>query len=327
MKLIKFYTLITSLSLFSSCGDLSTLLKSTLPMASHAWPPTESSVPVAIKTSLPSPKTITSENTKPIIQQVLPNPLNIATANDVITLKALSYDKDNDTLRLIWTATKGSLSSNQGESITWKPQKSNGELETGLATITVLVDDNKGGIDSASVNIIIDRTGAASVEEKQADTNIRETESTPSPSNLDNAQATPKQETEASLEPQSKLKNIPYAQKLDYAFQSEDRYYTSYLNFTDNRILYALKTEVGVWYGVSASPRESNLNWDLDLYLNEAPFADGSEAQLKSEHSEPGGKEIIYFQAKKEVYYAMLQRNAPKVQGSGPYRFSWFLHE
>lgn len=115
------------------------------------------------------PSTGTQEskvNRKPIVQQMNANPTNVSRKEDIISFKVVAVDEDGDILKYVWSATKGTLSSTQGEIITWMPQKSDGSLETGVAIISVLVSDNKGGTDTSSVNVTIDSSGSAKVEGK-----------------------------------------------------------------------------------------------------------------------------------------------------------------
>lgn len=105
-------------------------------------------------------------NRKPIIQQMNANPTNVSKKDDIISFKVVAIDEDSDVLKYVWSATKGTLSATQGEIITWMPQKSDGSLETGVAIISVLVSDNKGGTDTSSVNVTIDSSGSAKVEGK-----------------------------------------------------------------------------------------------------------------------------------------------------------------
>jgi hypothetical protein len=105
-------------------------------------------------------------NRKPIVQQMNANPTNVSRKEDIISFKVVAVDEDGDILKYVWSATKGTLSSTQGEIITWMPQKSDGSLETGVAIISVLVSDNKGGTDTSSVNVTIDSSGSAKVEGK-----------------------------------------------------------------------------------------------------------------------------------------------------------------
>jgi len=116
-----------------------------------------------------TPSTGTQEskvNRKPIVQQMNANPTNVSRKEDIISFKVVAVDEDGDILKYVWSATKGTLSSTQGEIITWMPQKSDGSLETGVAIISVLVSDNKGGTDTSSVNVTIDSSGSAKVEGK-----------------------------------------------------------------------------------------------------------------------------------------------------------------
>lgn len=124
------------------------LLESSSPVASVA--------PVPAPTPTPSPASEPGKNNKPVIQYLLPNPSNSAKQGEIITLKVSAFDPDQDTLKYLWSATKGTLSANQGEAVSWRPQRSDGSPEKGLATITVIVDDGRGATESASVNITIE---------------------------------------------------------------------------------------------------------------------------------------------------------------------------
>lgn len=104
-----------------------------------------------------------SRNHSPIIQQIIVNPSSIAGPDDILTLKALANDADGDGLRLTWQTTKGLLSSDQGELVTWKPKRPDGSVASGVATVSVLASDNSGGTASASINITIGANGSASL--------------------------------------------------------------------------------------------------------------------------------------------------------------------
>lgn len=161
---------VSSICLLAGCSSLITVIAADKKTGDSGLPPTEKintvpeqkvlEPPVSASPS-PSPTRPNPNNRKPILQQISVNPTQTILKDDIITLKVLSFDADGDPLRLTWQATKGLLSSNQGEAVTWKPQKSDGSFESGIATITVIVDDNRGGIDSTSVNIQIDDKGAA----------------------------------------------------------------------------------------------------------------------------------------------------------------------
>lgn len=111
----------------------------------------------------PSAAPTVKVNRKPIVNQINANPTNVSKKDDIISFKVVAIDEDNDILKYVWSATKGTLSATQGEIITWMPQKSDGTLETGVAVISVLVTDNKGGTDTSSVNVTIDSSGSAAV--------------------------------------------------------------------------------------------------------------------------------------------------------------------
>ena len=131
--------------------------------------PTVTSAPTDAATSaptlLPTPTAIASAaNIQPIIQQFTSNPTQITQKDEIITFNVIAIDADNDILKYVWSATKGTLSSTEGLSVSWTPQKSDGTLETGTAVISVTINDGKGGTDTASLNIIIDASGSAKVQ-------------------------------------------------------------------------------------------------------------------------------------------------------------------
>ena len=109
-------------------------------------------------------KTGSNQNQKPIIHQFNSTPTQVVKKDDIITFKVVASDADNDVLKYIWSSTKGTLTSTQGEIVSWMPQKSDGSIETGTAVISVMVSDNKGGTDTSSVNIMIDQSGSAKVQ-------------------------------------------------------------------------------------------------------------------------------------------------------------------
>lgn len=107
----------------------------------------------------------TGANRKPIIQQVIANPNEVLNKDDIVTFKVLAFDPDGDALSLSWQTTKGSLSADTGESVTWKPLKSDGTVEIGVASITVLANDNRNGIADSTQNIIIAANGTATLQQ------------------------------------------------------------------------------------------------------------------------------------------------------------------
>jgi len=100
-------------------------------------------------------------NRKPVINNLDVNPNSITGPDDSMTFTINTYDPDGDSLNYEWSATKGMLSANKGLTVSWSPKKSNGDIDTGLATITVIVDDNNGGTVSGSINIKIEENGSA----------------------------------------------------------------------------------------------------------------------------------------------------------------------
>lgn len=101
-------------------------------------------------------------SSNPIIQAIAPNPTAVAHKSDVMTFTVTAHAPDGAVLDYTWSATKGYLSATKGQIVTWTPQKADGSLETGLATVQVLVSNGKGGTAQASVNMLIADDGSAS---------------------------------------------------------------------------------------------------------------------------------------------------------------------
>lgn len=104
----------------------------------------------------------TSGATNPIIQAIAPNPTAVASKDSVMTFTATVHSPDGSALDYTWSSTKGYLSATKGQMVSWTPQKADGSLEIGIATIQVLVTNAKGGSSQASVNIQIAQDGSAS---------------------------------------------------------------------------------------------------------------------------------------------------------------------
>ena len=127
--------------------------------------------------------TNTSGNTQtinhpPIIHAFSSNPSNVVLSKDnKITFNIVATDEDNDTLSYTWNATKGTLSATSGLTTHWSPVNSNGELETGIATISVIVNDGKT-VANASVNI---QMGAENATIDEGSEQIENPDVTPEP--------------------------------------------------------------------------------------------------------------------------------------------------
>ncbi len=142
----------------------------------------EINLPVQTATNANSSQQSTSQNNtvnqKPIIQQIQANPTQISSPEDILTLQAMIHERDNDPLQMSWSATKGTLSSTQGVSTTWSPKDSLGNLVKGIATITLLVSDNRGQTATASVNINVNADGSANINAPAFSTPPTNTQST-----------------------------------------------------------------------------------------------------------------------------------------------------
>jgi hypothetical protein len=103
---------------------------------------------------------ITPSNNKPTINSLDHNPKEINNKDEKIIFTIVASDRDKkDTLEYKWSSTKGTLSTNTGETVNWSPLKSNGECDfqnsEGIAVISVLVSDGNGGTANAQTSIRI----------------------------------------------------------------------------------------------------------------------------------------------------------------------------
>lgn len=105
----------------------------------------------------------TQKKTPPRISNFEYYPKTTAKKDDVITFTVTASNKNNDPLQYNWKCSKGTLLSNSGNTVSWKPEKADGSLETGVATITVTVTDDNMTVD-ASANVFINSNGAVTRE-------------------------------------------------------------------------------------------------------------------------------------------------------------------
>ncbi len=104
----------------------------------------------------------TASNNKPVINSFDSSPKELNNKDEKITFTVVASDRDKkDILEYKWSATKGTLSSNTGEIISWSPLKSNGscdfENSEGIAVVSVLVSDGNGGTATGQTNVRIEK--------------------------------------------------------------------------------------------------------------------------------------------------------------------------
>lgn len=88
-------------------------------------------------------------------------PKNTTKKEDIITFTVSAVKKGSEALQYTWKASKGTLLTNSGNTVSWKPERADGSMETGVATITVTVSDGKYTVD-ASANVFIYSDGRVS---------------------------------------------------------------------------------------------------------------------------------------------------------------------
>lgn len=109
----------------------------------------------------PANVSVADKAVNPIIQALSSYPTSVARQGDVITFTVVTHSPDGSVLDYTWTASKGTLSATKGQMVSWTPQKSDGTLEAGLATVQVLVTNASGGSAASSVNIQVAPDGSA----------------------------------------------------------------------------------------------------------------------------------------------------------------------
>ena len=97
-----------------------------------------------------------------ILNSLDANPTNVATKIDKITFTVNAFNSNRAPMEYSWSSTKGTLSGTRGQTVFWTPQKTDGSLETGVATVQVLITDPNGATKQAAVNILINQDGSAS---------------------------------------------------------------------------------------------------------------------------------------------------------------------
>ncbi|MFN8671735.1 MAG: hypothetical protein U0457_06565 [Candidatus Sericytochromatia bacterium] len=101
------------------------------------------------------------KKTAPAIKTFDFYPKNTTKKDDVITFSIKAESKSNEVLQYNWKSSKGTLLTNSGNTVSWKPINQNGNLESGLSTITVTVSDGTYTSD-ASANVMVNSDGSIS---------------------------------------------------------------------------------------------------------------------------------------------------------------------
>jgi hypothetical protein len=96
----------------------------------------------------------------PIIQAFDFSPKTGIDKDGTITFTVVANDPGGAPLQYNWTSTKGTMSSNSGQAVSWRPTKADGSFDPGLATVTLIVS-NGMYTTTGSVNIMIGERGAA----------------------------------------------------------------------------------------------------------------------------------------------------------------------
>ena len=144
-------------------------------------------------------------NRAPIISVFDYSPKTGATKSDAITFTVTANDPEMAVLTYTWTSTKGTLSSNTGQSVSWRPTRADGSFEPGLAQVTLIVSDGAQSTTSTA-NITIDAEGNSHVDPIVIPSPSPEAPATPTPSPVDthapeSPEVTPTPSAEETLAP------------------------------------------------------------------------------------------------------------------------------
>lgn len=121
----------------------------------------------------------TTKNEAPIIAAFDYSPKSSISKDDFITFTVVANDPEGKPLQYIWTCTKGTLTSNSGSTVAWRPMKADATLESGLSNVTLVVSDGLMTT-TATANIMIAADGKATLEK----TEIKKTDDSNNSSSL-----------------------------------------------------------------------------------------------------------------------------------------------
>lgn len=101
-----------------------------------------------------------SNGRAPIISAFTYSPTSGVGKDDAITFTVAANDVSGQPLQYNWSATQGTLSTNTGQAVSWRPTKPDGSFQPGLAVVSLIVS-NGMHTTTGSVNIMIGERGAA----------------------------------------------------------------------------------------------------------------------------------------------------------------------
>lgn len=138
----------------------------------------------------------------PIIDQFTPS-VNSVDKDGAMTFTVVAHAPSGRPLQFSWSATKGLLSGNTGRVVSWRPLKVDGTLDSGLATITVLVTDGQYTA-TGTANVMVAPAGTATLVGTS-------TNATPSTAPSAAASATPTPAASATPTPDASATPTPAA--------------------------------------------------------------------------------------------------------------------
>lgn len=138
-------------------------------------------------------------NDVPVIQGFTYSPNGAISKNDAIVFNVVAADPELQPLSYTWSATRGTLSTNTGQVVSWRPLKADGSFDPGLTQVTVLVSDGVQA-KAATANIMIDAEGKATVQGTSGAQPTPAASATPAPTPTPAPTATPAPDDTATEE-------------------------------------------------------------------------------------------------------------------------------
>ncbi len=135
-----------------------------------------------------------------VVAGLAANPTNIADANSRITFTVVAQDNNGLPMQYTWSATKGTLSATAGQMVYWSPDNSAGQVDSGTATVMVLITDSSGASQEAAVNLTIQPSGQTVVSAPTA-TPAPTSSPTPAPTASPSASPSPSPSASPSASP------------------------------------------------------------------------------------------------------------------------------
>jgi len=102
-------------------------------------------------------------NREPVFEALEASPVAISKTEKLVLSVRVS-DPDRDSVRITWGASHGLLSATKGHSVEWRPLRFDGSFVSGRAILLAVADDNRGGLTTGALNVLVHESGSAHYE-------------------------------------------------------------------------------------------------------------------------------------------------------------------